>query len=148
MPKRRLRGIERRWFVSSTDAPADHAGYLDTVSCLLQPHGTLTARTDTLDGQPVVVLTDAGDQPGTAPGEVTVADATPASPLRVTQTGPRRAGGPRQGKCANGDEVDTTRAADARLTILTTPPRIEAPRHATKLSQGLAMLVVLGLGDF
>jgi hypothetical protein len=107
----------------------------DVAACLLGTHGTLsTVGTSTLpDGTPAVTIADAGDVPGSAPHQLTVSDATPALPLRVTQTGRRRAGGPKDAACVDEREQDTTSASDLRITVLTAAPHVAVPKHALKL---------------
>jgi hypothetical protein len=70
--------------------------------CLSEDHGTLSiAGTSTVDGEPVVLVRDAGDLPGTGPGILAVATTGVPYPLRVTATGPTRPGG-RIDQCNDG----------------------------------------------
>jgi hypothetical protein len=101
--------------------------------CLQALHGTLAnAGATVVDGQSAVVVQDAGDLPGSAPGQMTIADATPAYPLRITQTGRRRPGGPTGGPCDHTG--DTTTAEDIRITPLTAAPTIAAPKGAKTIA--------------
>jgi hypothetical protein len=62
--------------------------------CLVEDHGTLSrSGTTTVDGRPAVVIADAGNVPGGAPGELAVATTGAADPLRATATGRQRPGG-------------------------------------------------------
>lgn len=70
--------------------------------CLAENRGTLTAvgRAE-IGGQPAVLVKDAGDKPGSAPGVLAVAATGTPYPLRYTTTGGQRAGG-RIDVCNNG----------------------------------------------
>lgn len=107
--------------------------------CVSEGLGTLTVRTDTLDGRPVVVLVDQGDKPGSEPGELYVAAADPQLPLRATQSGPERPGGPPPDpKCSSDDEVDEDGPvirSDLRFSRWNEPVDIEAPAGALDLEQ-------------
>jgi hypothetical protein len=115
--------IDARGTESSTVTPSSFARGLQA------GHGTLAnAGPAVVDGQPAVVVQDAGDLPGSAPGQITIADATPAYPLRLTATGRRRPGGPTGGPCDH--TYDTNTAVDLRITPLTAAPAIAAPKGA------------------
>jgi hypothetical protein len=62
--------------------------------CFDEDHGTLTvAGQTTIDGQPAIVLRDAGNAPGATPSLLAVAASGTPYPLRITATGAQRAGG-------------------------------------------------------
>jgi hypothetical protein len=62
--------------------------------CLVEDHGQLSlAGHTTVGGRPAVVIRDAGNVPGGQPGELAVAATGPPYPLRLTTSGPQRAGG-------------------------------------------------------
>jgi hypothetical protein len=76
--------------------------------CLTEDHGTLSrAGTTTVNGQPAVVLRDAGNLPGTQPGTLAIAATGTACPLRLTATGRQRPGG-RIDVCNNGHAASFT----------------------------------------
>jgi hypothetical protein len=103
-------------------------------SCLERAHGTLSlAGTEQVASAPAVVVADAGDVKGSAPERIAVADATPAVPLRLTLTGPRRKGAPADADCDPNDE--TVANEDLRLTALSVAPKITMPKHAKTLRQ-------------
>ncbi|MEJ7785375.1 MAG: hypothetical protein WKF96_11265 [Solirubrobacteraceae bacterium] len=104
--------------------------------CLGESVGTLSAREDKLDGDEVVVLADEGDKPGTAPGELFVKADDPALPLRVTQTGARRPGGPPVNpKCGSDQDETPQDRSDLRLSRWNEPVEIEAPPDALDLEE-------------
>ncbi|MEO6497084.1 MAG: hypothetical protein ABIO51_06335 [Solirubrobacteraceae bacterium] len=104
--------------------------------CLGESVGTLSSRQDSLDGKAVLVLVDAGDKPGTAPGELFVEADDPALPLRVTQTGARRAGGPPvDPKCGSDEDETPQDRSDLRLSRWDEPVEIEAPADALDLEE-------------
>lgn len=62
--------------------------------CLItSPHGTLTKSTTTVDGQAVIELHDAGDQPGTEVGTLDLAATGSPYPVRLVSSGSRKPGG-------------------------------------------------------
>lgn len=104
--------------------------------CLDDDLGALSSRTDRLDGEPVEVLVDEGDRPGTAPGELYVAAEGPRLPLRIRQTGPEKPGGaPREPECGSADDAGDppTLRSDLRLSRWDEPVEIRAPAGALDL---------------
>lgn len=100
--------------------------------CVTRAVGTISRKgTRQFSGNPVVVLADEGDRPGTSPGEVYVAASGPALPLRVLQTGPVSVGevDPR---C--GDADSNTTASDFRLSEFNEPVNISEPSDALDLA--------------
>ncbi len=101
--------------------------------CLVEGHGTLSrvGRTTVL-GHPAVVIHDAGNIPGGAPGNLAVAASGTPYPLQVTETGNKRAGG-RVDVCNDG------RAASSRgqftFSQFGSPPPITAPSNAVHTGQ-------------
>ena len=62
--------------------------------CLGEDHGRLSiAGRTTIAGRAAIVLRDAGNAPGSSPGQLAVAASGPPYPLRYTATGGQRAGG-------------------------------------------------------
>jgi hypothetical protein len=101
--------------------------------CLDDRLGTLSSRPGTLDGEPVEILVDAGDKPGTAPGELYVSVDEPRLPLRVRQTGARQAGGPAPDPRCSDDEEDPDERSDLRLSRFDEPFEITPPSDALDL---------------
>lgn len=101
--------------------------------CLSRNLGTLEnlgARKD--QGASVVVIRDKGDKPGTSPGELSIPATGAALPVRVRQTGRRRAGGARADpRCQ--DAGDTTTASESVLTHFNAVAPIRAPQGALDL---------------
>lgn len=101
--------------------------------CLAEGHGTLSlAGRTTVTGRPAIVIRDAGNAPGDAPGTLAVAATGTPYPLQVIGTGPKRAGG-RIDACNDG-RADNNRA---RLTFshFSDPPQISTPPNALRLGQ-------------
>jgi hypothetical protein len=101
--------------------------------CLVEDHGSLSvAGKTTVDGHPAVVLKDAGNVPGSAPGTLAVATSGPPYPLRATATAGQRAGG-RVDVCNNGKAGNT----HGTLTIshFGSVPPVKVPQHAIKSGQ-------------
>jgi hypothetical protein len=101
--------------------------------CLDDRLGTLSSRNGTLDGEPVEILVDAGDKPGTAPGELYVSAGEPRLPLRVRQTGARKPGGPAPDPRCSDNEEDPAERSDLRLSRFDEPVEIEPPSDALDL---------------
>ncbi len=104
--------------------------------CLVEKHlGTVSvAGSDTFAGQPVVILSDHGDLPGSTRGRLYVATTGPALPLRVVETGTKRPGGTPDRLC-NETQISpsTTKAGDLRLSRYNQPVSITAPAGALDL---------------
>lgn len=111
--------------VASGLSPGEIAG------CLVRDHGTLTnGGVRSLGPQPAVVVVDQGDQPGTTPGEIWVSTTGRALPLRVRQTGRRRAG-PIDKDCEEAG--DTTTSDDARFSRYDERVDLRAPARWLEL---------------
>jgi hypothetical protein len=98
--------------------------------CLGEDLGTLNRDgTTTVDGEPAIVVHQAGNMPGSSPGTIAVATNGPAYPLRVTSTGPTRPGG-KVDVCNTGKGND----AEGSLTLsdFNHAPAITAPRNPMK----------------
>jgi len=103
----------------------------ELASCADVGVGTLTKKgTAKVGGRDTVVLRDAGDKPGTAPGLLYVTTSGPILPLRATQTGPRKAGKVDE-KCQDADDKST--AADITFSRFDEVTRITAPHGAISL---------------
>jgi outer membrane lipoprotein-sorting protein len=102
-------------------------------ACTTVNNGTVTSQgASTLSGQRVVVLSDAGDKPGSSPGQMWVSTEGPVLPLRISQTGPSQPGGTGDPACSS--EGDTTKSSDARLSRFDRASRVRAPKHAISVS--------------
>jgi len=105
--------------------------------CLIGTTGTLTLEpAATVNGQAATVLRDAGDKPGSAPRRITVTATPPILPLRVVQTGRRRAGVPRDANCASSVK-NTTKRSEIRLSRFGKVGAVTAPRGAVTVRQVL-----------
>ena len=99
--------------------------------CSRRPTGKLTKRRSESGGKPVVVVSDDGDSPGDAPGDVTIAASGRPLPLRVVQTGRSTPGGKFDARC--DDKHDTTTASDLRFSRYDEPLALAAPKGALDL---------------
>ena len=103
-------------------------------SCVSAGTGTLSnGGVSSVGGRRAVVVIDAGDQPGTAPGKLYVSASGPSLPLRIVQTGPTRPGGHIDKRCQ--DEPSTSTASDVRFSGFDQPRHIHAPKGAITLSR-------------
>lgn len=101
-------------------------------SCISSGIGTLSNNgVQTLEGRKAIVIEDKGDKPGAAPGLLYVAAEGPVLPLRVTQTGPAKAGGKVDRRC--GDEDDKSTASAFTFSRFDRVPRLKAPRRVLSL---------------
>jgi hypothetical protein len=99
-------------------------------SCLTAHVGTLTNKgVKTVDGRQVVVIADAGDKPGSAPGELWVAVDDPTVPLREIRTGPAKKGGAKDAAC-DDDGADTTVKGTLAFSRFDKAPKVVAPKGA------------------
>ena len=104
-------------------------------SCAAVGTGTLAkAGTATVAGRRALVIVDRGDKPGTTPGRLYVTASGPVLPLRVTQTGPRRAGGHLNTRCQ--EKADKSTASDLSFSRFNAKVTITAPRGAITLPGG------------
>lgn len=129
-----------RWVKATPDIATGLTNLVKQVSpatlahCVSHNAGTLSkAGTRMLGGRQVIVITDKGDKPGDAPGELYVPTSGPALPPRVTQTGPRKPGGKVDRLC--DDPTSTTTASDYRLSRYDKPVKITPPHGAIDLSK-------------
>lgn len=125
-----------KWIKESAKAGADATSGLGDLSpkhigsCLDSHVGTLTNKGEkTVGGRKVIVLADAGDKPGTAPGELWLDEAT-ALPVREVQTGPAKAGGTKDATCDGDDWPSTTTKSDLSLSKFGKAPKVVAPKGA------------------
>jgi hypothetical protein len=132
-----------RWF----KAPGTSASFRDltkgldfgTLSrCLNKDHGTIAGGgTDSVDGQPAVVIVDKGDRPGTSPGKLWVATRGKPYPLKVLTTGKQRSGGKRDPECDSEDSPD--RPGDQiTFSKWDEPAGIAAPPNAVDFNRNSA----------
>lgn len=118
VPDEVMRQLAGRWVAQ--DAPDDATqGVLDELSpqkiaaCLRGGTGTVTrAGTETLRGEPVLVVDDAGDAPGTSPSRYYLRREAPHLLVRAVQTGPERPGELQDRTCA-GDHEDSESTSDS-----------------------------------
>jgi hypothetical protein len=125
--------------------PADQAGsardLIDEFSperlayCLPLELGTLkNLGTQQLDGREVVVVSDRGDKPGTAPGKLYVAAEGKPLPLRLEQTGPVKPGGTSDPRCSDPESESDVVSGDLRLEYGKSVA-VTAPPEAVDLSE-------------
>ena len=81
------------------------------------------------------MIADAGDKPGTAPGEIWL-DEQAGLPVRETQTGPAKAGGRKDAAC-DDDWPSTTKTSTYTLSKFGKAPKVVAPRHAMSPKQAV-----------
>jgi hypothetical protein len=86
----------------------------------------------------VNLLATSGDRPGTAPGRLYVAARGPALPVRITQTGPNRAGRTGDPLCDDPDGKNDTTRSDVRLSRFDVPVHIIAPADYLDLEKLIA----------
>jgi hypothetical protein len=128
-----------RWLKSptSTSDVRDLTKGLDprTLSrCLTREHGTIAkGGTETVDGEPAVVLIDRGGRPGTNPGKLWVATTGDPLPLRTIATGNERPGGRQDPEC-NESGRRTRRGDEVRLSRYNESIDVTAPPGAVDLS--------------
>ena len=78
---------------SNMSTDLSHFATATIARCLTEDHGTLSAGgTTSINGQPAIVLRDAGDLPAPGPGRFSCHD-RPPYPLRLNATGRQRPGG-------------------------------------------------------
>lgn len=95
--------------------------------CLVENHGTLSrGGRSTVAGQAAIVVRDAGDAPGSAPGTLAVAARGTPYPLQVTQSGDQRAGGPID--VCNDGQADSSRGV-MKFSHWGAPPAVAPPAH-------------------
>jgi hypothetical protein len=130
-----VKRLEGRWVKVPASASKDLSQMLDgftpkaLAACTTTNLGTLkTEGTSTLGGQKVVVISDAGDKPGSSPGRIYLATDGLVLPLRIVQTGPTKPGGTGDPACT--DSEDTTTSSDVRLSKFGKAPRVRAPKHS------------------
>ena len=137
-----LAALPGRW-VSAAPAQVPTAGGLLALTqpatlglCLLGQHlGTLSVGgTASVGGRRAVVLLDAGDRPGSAPGRIYVAATGPPLPLRITRTQRARPGGTSDAVC---DEPASQLVSSSNefISAVNAPLTINAPTDAVSLTQ-------------
>jgi hypothetical protein len=105
--------------------------------CLAVGHGTLKRGGDaTVDGQPAIVVVDAGDKPGSTPGRTYVATSGPAYPLRLESTGSTRSGGVTDKACKSTSGLREA-GTDVALSGFDDNQHIAAPAAAKTLEQAV-----------
>jgi hypothetical protein len=135
VPEGTLRLLSERWVKAPSGGGSLRASFdrmlPEAVAyCFTHDVGTVVNRgARRFAGRDVVVLTDKGDKPATAPGDLYVSES--GLPLRVVQTGPRAPGSP-DPRC--GDPDSKTKESDYRLSAFDEPVQITAPAGALDLS--------------
>lgn len=100
--------------------------------CLTESTGTLRhGGSAIVAGQPTIVIVDRGDRPGTTPRKLYLAASGPRLPLRIVQTGQRKAGGSPDVRCRGAD--DDTLRSDLRFSGFNARVKIAAPKRAARL---------------
>jgi hypothetical protein len=134
--------LSDKWIKEGVKAGADATAGLGDLSpkhiasCLDSHVGTLTNKGEkTVGGRKVVVIADAGDKPGTAPGELWL-DAQTALPVRELQTGPVKAGGKKDAACDDSGP-DTSAKSDISLSRFGKAPKVVAPKGAVTAKQAV-----------
>lgn len=106
--------------------------------CLLGQHlGTLSVGAPASVGsRRAIVLIDAGDRPGSSPGRLYVAASGPPLPLRLTSSGPSRAGGSSDPACHQPASAANTSltGSDEFITQVNAPIRVTAPAGAASIA--------------
>lgn len=107
--------------------------------CTLGPHfGTITVRGHgTLDGQPVIILRDAGNVPGSTPALLYLAASGPPLPLRDVQTGAQKPGGTPDPTC-DETKADVSGGSGGEVVTLSEfngAPPVTAPPGAVSLAE-------------
>jgi hypothetical protein len=100
--------------------------------------GTMTVASGStrVDGLPAVVLREAGDRPGSAPGLLYLAAGSSALPLRATQTAPQRPGGKPDSLCGQTAASDhPERSGTITFGSYDVPMHIEPPPAALTAAQ-------------
>jgi hypothetical protein len=124
-----------RWIRSSSSTAAagvDSFSAARLARCLTEDHGTLSVEgTSSVNGQPAVVLKDAGDLPGTQPGTLAVAATGAPYPLRVISTGRRRAGG--RADACNGGHAGGSEDGTVAFSHFNQVPPLQPPTHALEV---------------
>jgi hypothetical protein len=96
--------------------------------CLVENHGTLTiAGKTTVAGQPAILIRDAGNVPGSTPGELAIATTGAPYPLQLTTNGDQRPGG-HVDVCNNGK--GSSAAGTITFGEYGKVPPIQAPKDA------------------
>jgi hypothetical protein len=131
--------LANRWIqipATSAQALASQLGQFSpsvVARCLVEGHGTLSlAGRTTVTGHPAVVIRDAGNVPGGAPGTLAVAASGTPYPLQVTETGNKRAGG-RVDVCNDG-RAENSRGQFTFSQFGSAPP-VTAPNNALSTGQ-------------
>jgi pimeloyl-ACP methyl ester carboxylesterase len=136
-----LAKLPGRW-LSATPAQLPTAGGLLALTrpatlglCLLGQHlGTLSVGgTASVNGRRAVVLVDAGNLPGSAPGRIYIAASGSPLPLRLTRTGPALPGGTSNAVC-DQPASQVVSSSNESITDVNTPLTITAPTGAVSLS--------------
>jgi hypothetical protein len=108
--------------------------------CLVQSHlGTLSVvGSATVGGKPAIVVKNAGDVPGSTPGELYIATTGSPLPLRVQETGTRKTGGAPDTTCdetASDMQGNGGSPTDLTITAYNEPVNITAPSGAVTIQQ-------------
>jgi hypothetical protein len=136
------RKLSDKWIKESAKQGEDATSGLGDLSpkrfasCLDSHVGTLSNKgVKTVGGKKVVVIADAGDKPGTAPGELWI-DAETSLPVREMQTGPFKAGGKKDGACDDEWPSQKTKS-DVALSLFGKAPKVVAPKGAVSVEKAV-----------
>jgi len=106
--------------------------------CLIAAHlGTLTVKgAGSVNGQPAVIVADAGDVAGSSPGRIYVATTGEPLPLRTVQTGSVKPGGTPNKTCDETavDVSGSTSASTATFSQYNSAPAISTPPNAVDIT--------------
>jgi hypothetical protein len=130
--------LSGRWVKAPVEMGKGLAGMVEYLApkrlaeCVDVGIGTLSVEgTDTVDGQEVVRVQDAGDKPGTSPGLLYVTTHAPHLPLRIVETGKSRPGGAVDRRCEPDD--DDSSDGEVTLSKFDAVPEITVPKGALDL---------------
>jgi hypothetical protein len=129
-----------RWVKAPAEAGKSLQPILDEfspkklASCIDVGLGTISTKgTETVDGQEVVVLQDAGDKPGTSPGLLYVTTDAPNLPVRVINKGATKPGGTVDKRCEGDEGDDDPAGGEISFSQFDEVPEIKAPSDALDL---------------
>jgi hypothetical protein len=138
---RLTRALANRWVKIPTAESGSLARQFDQFTprelahCMTAASGTVTkSGTARFSGEPVVILTDKGDRPGTNPGRLYVTTSDRALPVREVVTGRQRPGGHRDARCSGSGDATTTHS-DVRLSGFDRHVNIVAPPNPLNFDQ-------------
>jgi len=137
IPQAAVTLLANRWFKSSEGVGELTKGLnLGTLGrCMTRELGTLeVSGMSTVNGQPAVAITSAGDRPGATPAKFYVAARGEPFLLRAVATGRQRSGGARNGECNEATEA-TEAGEELTFSRYNSHMNIAAPAAALEAGQ-------------